>query len=75
MLRRRALGACGCAVGLHTDRASQVRIFRDEEEVDDLEDARRIHDEEDDEPRKLLAARRSPERKTFPYEAPEHECE
>lgn len=44
-------------------------------EVEDLEDAERVHDEENNEPDLAVGSRRFPERKAFPNDAPDEHRE
>jgi hypothetical protein len=48
-----------------------VPVLLKEEEIDDFEDAERVHDEHGNKPSLLLIACRAPERESFPYKGPE----
>jgi hypothetical protein len=62
--RRVRYGRCGDDV---------ILVLAAEKEVDDFENAERVHDEEDDEPDFLMIASRMPKRNSFPDERPEDE--
>ena len=49
------------------------RFFTEHVEIEDLEDAERVHDEERDEPALLAFARGAPQREAFPNDRPNDE--